>query len=179
MKRMSTWSVMVAMALITAPVLGQQTLGDAGRAARANKRDDANKKVYTNENLSYHRAGEVDTEASVKTDKTGEKKDQPAAQAPESDEDKAKAAQALKDKMTALNTQIDLLKREIDIAEREYRLRASQYYADAGAKLRDQGQYAAEDARRRAEIDSKKQALATAEKQMADLQEQARRGGIR
>lgn len=164
------------LAILANSLVGAQTLADAARKARENRHPSSNTIVYTNENLGVKTSGQLDTEAKIEGDakKPAEdtaKKDEPSA------DDKAKAAEALKDKITAEQNEIDMLKREIDVAEREYRMRASQYYADAGARLQNQQQWVADDATRRGEIDSKKQALAAAESKLSQLESEARAGG--
>ena len=59
--------------------------------------------------------------------------------------------------------EIATLQRELDIAQREAKLRASAYYGDAGTMLRDQARFAEDSRKEQDEINTKKQALDTAQ----------------
>ncbi len=67
----------------------------------------------------------------------------------------------------------------MDVAQREYKLKVAVYYADVGNNLRDPKKWAEDDRKQRAEIDAKQKALSDAKQKLADLQEQARKAGVR
>lgn len=95
-------------------------------------------------------------------------------------DDKKKQLEAdLNKKAADAKQQISLLEREIDIDERENKLQTAQFYADAGSRLRDPQKFADDQRKAQADIDKKKDQLATQKKTLADVEEQARRAGIR
>jgi hypothetical protein len=96
----------------------------------------------------------------------------------DSGESKKQKNEELKKKIDAVKQEIAILQRELDVAQREGRLRAAAYYADAGTMLRDQTKFAEDSRKEQAEIDAKKEALASAQQKLADLQEEARRAGL-
>ena len=79
---------------------------------------------------------------------------------------------AQKDKIAALS-------HELDLDQREYRLRAASFYGDAGSRLRNAGQWDKEDAQYKSDIDSKQKAIDAAKQQLDNLQEQARKSGMK
>jgi hypothetical protein len=160
--------------LIATCASAQQSLGEAARQQRQAKKPAANK-VYTNDDFAAApaAAGEAVAAKTEKTDQT-----EKAEAAPKAD-DRAKKTEELKAKVDAQKKTITQLERELDLAQREYRLKVAVYYADAGNSLRDSKKWAEDDRRQRAEIESKKKALDDAKKKLADIQEQARKSGIR
>ncbi len=96
----------------------------------------------------------------------------------DSAETKKQKNEEIKKKIDAVKQEIAILQRELDVAQREGRLRAAAYYADAGTMLRDQTKFAEDSRKEQAEIDTKKEALASAQQKLADLQEEARRAGL-
>ena len=58
-------------------------------------------------------------------------------------------------------------------------LRAAAFYGDAGAQLRNSAQWSKDDAQYKSDMDSKQKAIAAAQQELSDLQEQARKSGIR
>src|SRR6478735_1802985 len=88
-------------------------------------------------------------------------------------------ADTFKDKLEAQKQEIARLQRELDISQREAKLRAATFYGDAGTQLRDQAKFAEDMRKQQEEMDSKKQALDAAQQKLADLQEEARKSGVK
>lgn len=82
-------------------------------------------------------------------------------------------------KIDAKKKDIALMQRELDVLQREQRLRAAAYYADAGTQLRDPAKFAEESRAQQEQIDSKKQSLDAAQQKLEELQEQARKSGVK
>jgi hypothetical protein len=167
--------LLIVMA-VTAGAWAQQSLGEIARRYRAQKKptptiqlDDDNmpRKLDANPDADEKRPGSADNAAADEKEKkdTSEK----------SKENNDKLATQIKDE----KEEISRLQRELDVSEREQRLRAAAYYADAGTQLRDQGKFAEDSRKQQEEIDSKKQALTAAQQKLDDMQEQARKSGIR
>jgi len=160
--------------LLLAGLAGAQSLGDFARQQRQTKRP-STAKVYTNDDIPSLAAPKPEAAA---TGQPSAGKDAKTEAKPPA-EDKAKAAAALQAKADALNKQIALLEREYTVAEREYKLRTAVYYADAGNSLRDPKKWAEQDRQYQAEMATKKKAIDDARQKLADLQEQARKEGLR
>jgi hypothetical protein len=160
----------------TAGAWAQQSLGEIARKYRAQKKptptirlDDDNmpRKLDANPDEDVKKPESTDNAAADEK----EKKDV----SEKSKENNDKLATQIKDE----KDEISRLQRELDISEREQRLRAAAYYADAGTQLRDQGKFAEDSRKQQEEVDSKKQALAAAQQKLDDMQEQARKSGLR
>ncbi len=154
----------------------QQSLGDIARQNRAHKKGSAAVRL-NDDNMPRTLTANADENApktddkAVKDDKDKDKDKDAKAAAKPSSEQIVKAVEAQKQ-------EISRLQRELDVAQREQRLRAAAYYGDAGTMLRDQAKYTEDSRKLQDEIDGKKQALDTAQKKLADLQEQARKAGV-
>ncbi len=173
MKRTLYLAVLVACALVASAssALAQQSLGDVARQQRQGKHP-SSAKVYTNDDFApVPNAPAPAATAAAGSDK-GEKSDAKP-------EDKAKMAEEFKAKAKEQKGKIDLLQRELEVAQREYKLKVAVYYADVGNNLRDSKKWAEDDRKQRAEIDGKQKAVEDAKQKLADLQEQARKAGIR
>lgn len=138
------------------------TSGDDATASADDTKKDADKKT-----------DEKDAENKTADAKPADSKD--ASQKP-ADKPKGEDFAA---KIDAQKKDIALLQREIDVAQREQRLRAAAFYADAGTQLRDPGKFAEENRAQQEQIDTKKQALDAAQQKLDDLQEQARKSGVK
>lgn len=191
MKRMITVGItLAALVLLGAGTASSQSsgqsLGDAARAARKKKAQlEPATHHYDNDNLPKNETlSVVGPEPSATTTSDQQASAQQTAQ----QETQAKAAaeeqrkQAVDDmqkKLDAQNAKIDQLARELDLDQREYRLRAAAMYSDAGNRLRNEAQWDKDDARYKSDIESKQKALDESKAQLADLQEQARKAGVR
>jgi hypothetical protein len=159
-----------------------QSLGDAARAARKNKpQSEGATHVYDNDNLpTTETLSIVGPPPSAQTSPG-----QPTTQQSDAAEDKAaadqrqKAAEDVQAKLDAQKAKIDQLAHELDLDQREYRLKAAALYNDAGNRLRNAGEFDKEGAQYRADMDSKQKALDEAKAQLADLQDEARKAGLR
>jgi hypothetical protein len=160
-----------------------QSLGDAARAARKNKpQSDTATRVYDNDNLPTTETLSVvgpdpSTQASSGQPATAQQSSATADTA--AAEQRKKAADDIQAKLDAQKTKIDQLAHELDLDQREYRLKAAALYNDAGNRLRNAGEFDKEGAQYRADMDSKQKSLDDAKAQLADLQEEARKAGVR
>ena len=160
--------------MIVSCAVAQESLGDIARKQRESKKT-TSAKVYTNDDFAA-----VTPPAPPAAPAATEEKPQKAeAAAAPSSEDKAKQAAELKAKIDEQKKAIAQLERELDVAQREYRLKVAVYYADAGNNLRDPKKWAEDDRKQRGEIEGKQKAIADAKEKLADMQEQARKAGIR
>ena len=58
-------------------------------------------------------------------------------------------------------------------------MRAATFYGDAGAQLRNSAQWSKDDAQYKSDMESKQKALTAAQQELSDLQEQARKAGVK
>ena len=176
MKR--TLSVLAAAFVVAFTIVtcagAQESLGELARQQRQAKRP-SSARVITNDDIAMAAAPAPEAAAEA----TGEKSDKGEAAAVPSAEDKAKLAASFKAKADEQKKNIAQLERELDVAQREYRLKVAVYYADVGNNLRDSKKWAEEDRKQRAELDDKQKAVADAKQKLADIQEQARKAGVR
>ena len=159
-----------------------QSLGDYARQARKNKPKTDTSRHYDNDNLPVNEQLSVvgpDPSAATGGDQktataTTAATDPKAAQA-----DRQKAGDEIKQKIDDQKSKLDALNHELDLSQREYRLRAATFYGDAGAQLRNSAQWSKDDTQYKSDMDSKQKAIAAAQQQLSDLQEQARKAGVR
>lgn len=187
MKRMSTGTMSALMLLgiflASALVFAQSSpsspsLGDVARQARKDKAKAETSHHYDNDNLPVNEDVSVVGPA-------------PSAPAPSADPNSAqntptdsKTAQAnhqteIKQKMDEEKSKVDALAHELELDQREYRLRAATFYGDAGAQLRNSAQWSKDDAQYKSDMESKQKALTAAQQELSDLQEQARKAGVK
>lgn len=166
-----------------------QSVADAARANRAQKKPNPSAQVIDNDVIpSIISKSPETTVASSKAPASASENAVPAAgskeDAKDADKDKKTDTQskadpeAWKKKLADQKKEITQLQRELDVAEREARLRAAAYYADAGVQLRDQARFAEDTRKAQTEIDTKKQALADAKQKLEQMQEDARKAGV-
>jgi len=162
-----------------------QSLGDAARAARKKKaQSDAPAKVYDNDNLPTTETlsvvgPEPTTTANGQQASTQQTPEQQAQAKAAAEEQRKQAASDIQSKLDAQKAKIDQLAHELDLDEREYRLRAAAFYSDAGNRLRNAAQWDKDDASYKTDIEAKQKALDDAKAQLTDLQEQARKAGMK
>jgi len=180
---MKTIYTMLVMCLFigAAAAAQDQSLGDVARANRAKKHSSASAIKLDDETVARTSSPSTSSEPD-----TAKKADEKTSDAKDADASKANPAEAQKQKGDDIKKQIDaetkeiaILQRELDVAQREARLRAAAYYGDAGTMLRDQTKYAEDTRKEQDELNTKKQALDAAQQKLADLQEQARKAGIK
>jgi hypothetical protein len=171
------------------------SLGDAARAARKNKADASPAtRHYDNDNLPVNDTlSVVGPEPVTAKDPAVSAKDKGAASATDKDKDRdkkpadptlaaaerQKSADEMKKKMAQQQEKIDALNHEISLDQREERLRAAAFYSDAGTQLRNSAQWQKEQAESKNDADAKQKALDTAKQQYDEMQEQARKAGIK
>ncbi len=173
------------MAIATLVLLGvsaatAQALGDYAREARKNKTETSSASHhYDNDNLPTGEALSVVGPPPGSDDKAA-----PAAKAPAVDPaaagaERQKASDELKSKIDKQKEKIDWLSHDLDLEQREYRLRAAAMYADQGNRLRNSAQWEKDEVQYRSDFDSKQKALDSARQQLDELQEQARKAGVK
>jgi hypothetical protein len=174
-------TAVVVGGMLTLPLAAQtESLGDYAREVRKEKaKEPQATKKYTNDNLPRNDVlsvvGNAQEEPAQKA--AGESAGNAGAK-PASAEDRQKANDQWKKKISGQKDQISLMSRELDVLQREYRLRAAAFYADAGNRLRNAGAWDKEDAQYKKQIADKQKALDAAKQQLDDLQEQARKAGV-
>jgi chromosome segregation ATPase len=180
---MKKFLLIFAVCMFVAAAYSQQSLGDVARANRAKKHASSSTVKLDDDSMPHSSAPSAGSEAEA-----ARKSDDKSAEAKDADQKDAKkdTAEAQKQKTDALQKQIEsekkevaTLQRELDIAQREARLRAAAFYGDAGTMLRDQAKFAEDTRKEQGEINDKKKALDAAQQKLDDLQEQARKAGMR
>lgn len=174
MRRILPLLMLIAFA---ASAWAQQSLGEIARKYRAQKKPTPT--INLNDD-NMPRKLDANSDEDVKKesdsgDKTAANDQAKKEAADKAKDDKDKLAGQIKDQ----KEEISRLQRELDVTQREQRLRAAAYYADAGTQLRDQTKFADDSRKQQDEIDSKKQALTAAQQKLDDMQEQARKSGVR
>jgi hypothetical protein len=181
MKRTIWMTVMVLMLTGATRVVAQQSLGDYARKVRQEKSQSSpTSRQYDNDNLPT--AGQLSVVGPAPSAQPVNGPEATKSAAPNSavaQADKQKAGDDLKNKMKEQQDKIDAMTHELDLDQREYRLRAAAFYGDAGTRLRDSAQWAKDDAQYRADMDAKQKAIDEAKQQLNDLQEQARKAGVK
>jgi hypothetical protein len=185
MKKNMKHFAITSVFLIGVSAASGQSLGDYARTVRKNKPDSAsatrhfdNDNLPTNETLSVVGPATAPDGAAA-----GQGNVANAAQAAASDP-AAKAAERKKTedewakKLNEQKEKIDALNHELDQDQREYRLRAAEVYNDAGNRLRDPAQWDKDGAKYKADVEEKQKAVEAARQQLEDLQEEARKTGI-
>lgn len=180
----------VTLLLVGAGGVAAQSLGDYARAARKNKTEPTTaSRHYDNDNLPTDEKLSVvgppptaessprgSNNAMVAT--TAQSGTTPGAPAPgASASDRQKAADEWQKKIDMQQEKIDALNHELDLDQREARLRAAKMYSDVGARLQNATEK--EDAAGKSDMDAKQKALDAAKQELTDLQEQARKAGVR
>jgi hypothetical protein len=170
-----------------------QALGDVARSARKGKAPQTATHHYDNDNLPTTDHLSVvgpapattagDTNQSTELN-NGSQQSAPAAAAPAVDPkiaeaDRKKAADEWKDKLEDQKKTIESLNHELDLTQREYRLRAVAQYSDAGNRLRNSAQWDKEEVDFKKQLEEKQKAVDAAKAELDNLQEQARKAGVR
>jgi hypothetical protein len=176
-------AAMVALLLVGMSGAAAQSLGDYAKNVRKSKTDAVpasrhfdNDNLPTSDGLSVVGpvpAADGQAAATATTAKSADV-DANAAAA-----DRQKAADEWKDKLEKQQAKIDSLNHELDLDQRELRLRAAAVYSDPAVRGRDAANWDKQDAQYRSDIESKQKAIDDARQQLEDLQEQARKAGIK
>lgn len=190
---MKHFSKPISVFLILTALAAAQSLGDAAREARKNKRPaSTSTRVFTNESVagtgtSVNSTGADALDANLgivkkdPADKAAAKTDAAAAGAADlsPEEQKAKLIDDTRKELDASKASLAQMQRDLEVTQRENRLRAASYYGDAGNRLRDEKKYADEDRKNQADLASKQQAIAGLQRKVDALAEQLRRLGAR
>ncbi len=182
MKRiMKVWMAIAALILLGASGVSAQSLGDYARAVRKNKpQSETATRHYDNDNLPTNEKLSVvgpETAPAAKGSQgpaNSQGQDPKAAQA-----ERQQAADDLQRKMDTQKAKIDALNHELELDQREYRLRAASFYGDAGNRLRNSAQWSKDDGQYKSDMASKQKAIDAAKQELTDLQEQARKAGMK
>jgi len=174
MKRITTMicaGVLMAAGVASAAA---QSLGDYARSVRKNKPEPTTAtRHYDNDNLPT--GGEVSV--------VGPAPSQPASTtAPNAGDAKAEQERSkaeLQQKIDDQKQKVDSLNHELDLEQREYRLQAAAFYADAGTRLRDSAQWDKTESQYKSDVDAKQKAIDAAKQELENLQEQARKAGMK
>jgi len=164
--------------LLAVGVASAQSLGDYARAIRNNKDKDKDQaeavrasRRFDNDNLPTSAGLSVVGPAPESEAKSAAPAADPAAERQTKADDWNK-------KINDQKAKVDSLSHELDVAQREYRLRAAEMYSDPTTRLRNPAQWQDDDAKLKADLDAKQQAVDAARQQYDSLQEQAHKAGI-
>jgi hypothetical protein len=177
----------VSVILIGVSGAAAQSLGDYARTVRKNKPESASAtRHFDNDNLPTNETLSVVGPAAPASDATSTRQGgvaNPAQAAPADPAAKAADRKKMEDewktKLDQQKEKIDSLNHELDLDQREYRLRAAAMYSDAGNRLRNSADWDKQDAQYKTDIDAKQKAVEAARQQLEDLQEEARKAGIK
>jgi hypothetical protein len=158
-----------------------QSLGDYARTVRKNKPDaPSTSRHFDNDNLPTDQTlsvvgPPVDDSAASKAagDDAAKAGSDPKAAAAE----RQKAAEELKAKLDKQKEKIDALNHELDLDQRELRLHQVTASSDPTIALRS-AQFGKDVTDEKNDIEAKQKAIAEAQQQMQDLQDQAHKAGI-
>lgn len=177
---MKSFFAIVIVVLLGASAFGQQSLGDIARRNRAKKKPGAVME-FNDENM--HRTIAPDQDESSSGDQDSKPQQDAAAKDKASKKDDAEAAQQKKQELQknidSEKKKIADMEHELDIMQREQKLRTAAYYGDAGTMLRDSAKYEQDTKKQQDEMDAKKKDIDAAQQKLDDLQEQARKAGVR
>jgi hypothetical protein len=168
------YSALVAL-MLGSSLLFAQSLGEVARQARKNKAETGTQsRHFDNDNLPTSDSLSVVGPAPTNTDGTSEPTAPPSASSAAAE--KQKASDTWQKKMVDQKQKIDALNHEIDIDQREMRLRAAAQYTDPTVAARNVN-WTKDDAKVRTDLDQKQKALADAQKEMDDMQDQGHKAG--
>jgi hypothetical protein len=171
-------TAIATLLLLAAGVASAQSLGDYARAAR-NKEKDKGETVpasrrFDNDNLptgaELSVVGPAAENASAPASAPSAAVD-PAAERQKTADEWSKKIEQQKEKVAALN-------HELDLVQREYRLRAAEMYSDPTNRLHNPAQWQTDDAKFKADIDAKQKEMDAAQVEYESMQEQAHKAGI-
>jgi hypothetical protein len=184
MKRMF-WMAIGALLLLAVSGAAAQSLGDVARSNRKGKAQlTPAKHTYDNDNLPKDEhlsvVGPSPAANANGANPSGDSSQPaPAVDPKAAAADRQKAADEWKTKLDEQKQKIEALNHELDLTQREYKLRAVAMYSDAGNRLRNSASWDKEDADFKKQLDEKQKAVDAAKKELEDMQEQARKAGVR
>jgi predicted RNase H-like nuclease (RuvC/YqgF family) len=172
--------LLLALALLLGAA-NAQSLGEAARQVRKKKAPPSPaQKVYTNENLPTNApisimagSGADTTSNEKKGDAASKSETQSAASA-----DSKKDQEEWRTRIAGQKDKIQALERELDVLQREHQIQVAVYYADAGTRLRDDRRWADQERQFKSDVETRQKQLADAKQQLEDLREQARKAGM-
>ncbi|PYU18884.1 MAG: hypothetical protein DMG30_26230 [Acidobacteria bacterium] len=157
------------------------SLGDAARKARAQKKDPGKSaKVFTNDDIGGLKGtisviGTEPGQAST-TDKAAEKTPDNKKTPDDSKKDGAKDEASWRAKFAAARKTLADDTKELDILQREFNLKQEQFYQDPTAALKEQ--HSRDDLNKtQAEIDAKKQDVEKDKQALSNLEDELRKAG--
>jgi hypothetical protein len=171
------------MVFCAAQASAQQSLADQARKARQQQRQQA-KRSYDNDDVALAKLKDAqikpveEVTVPLQADSDGVK---PAGEKMElSDEEKKAELQAdFKARASEIRKAIEEQEHAMDLADREAKVQASTYYVDAGARLRDPQKYQEMQTKALANKKTAQEKLDKLRAQLDDVQEQARKAGVR
>lgn len=176
-----------------------QSLGDYARAVKKAKNPPAANtapKVYDNDNIptktSISVVGDTKSdeassdqkkddqdkgkEADAKQDDQSKDK-KPELKAGQSVEERQKALDELKGKLTEQKDKISLLSRELDVLQREHQLKAAEFYANTARRTQNPNGFQSDDAKYKQQIADKQKQLDDAKAKLSGMEDEARKAG--
>jgi hypothetical protein len=184
----TNWMAIGVLLILGASMASAQSLGDAARSARKGKPQTVSTHHYDNDNLpttehlsvvgpapattSASQSGDANTPAQTATAT-------PAADPKSAEADRKKSTDEWKDKLDTQKKTVESLNHELDLTQREYRLRAVAQYSDAGNRLRNSAQWDKEETDFRKQLEDKQKAVDAAKQELENIQEQARKSGVK
>lgn len=169
----------IGLVVLATNTASAQSVADAARAARKNKADSApTTHRFDNDNLPTDSGISV-VGPSAPSDAQPQAQTKPPVDANAAAAERQKAADDWKDKLDKQKEKIESLNHELDLDQRELRLRAAAAYSDPAVRGRNAADWDKQDAQYKSDIESKQKALDAARQQLDELQEQARKAGIK
>ena len=171
-------SALLVVIVVAIGAASAQSLGDYARTVRKNKTEPTSAtRTFDNDNLPTGGTLSVVGPASA-TDGS------PAGATPVPSPDKAtsdrqKAADDWKAKLANQQQKVDGLNKEIEKEQADSRLRAAVAASDPASRLRNAGEWGKEDADAQNSLDQKQKALDAARQELDQMQEDARKAGVR
>ena len=166
-------------ALLLAATASAQSLGEAARRVRAQKRKQPKAtRVYTTDDMPS--TGRLST-AAVATEakaKPGEKaKEGEKGEPEEGKKSRADLEKEYRERAGKLRENLSLEERKLEVLQREFNMASVQFYSDPNAALREQNTRGELNARQQ-ELEQQKAAIAAARKAITDLEEELRRKSL-
>jgi hypothetical protein len=154
---------------------GSQSLGDAARKARAQKKDSAKPaKVFTNDDVGGLK-GTISVVGNGAGPQSGAATDNAAGKTEDKKSSDAEEA-SWRAKFAGARKTLAADEKEVDILQREFNLKQQQYYTDPSAALKQQN--SREDLNKtQSQIEAKKQAVAKDKEALANMEDDLRKAG--
>jgi hypothetical protein len=177
------------------------SLGDYARAIKKTKPEPQKSapKVYDNDNLPRNTslsvvgkesepAPEVNSadkdkisDSTTNSDEKGKdsnkSEESPEIKPGQSPEERQKAVDSWKQKISDQKTKVDLLGRELNVLQREYQIKVSEFYSNTAMRAQNPNAIMEDDAKYKKEIADKQQALDDAKSKLDELEEKAHKAG--